>query len=155
MGVFPFLAHHLTLTGRMPHICEKMSIAQDVCTTCVTYVAIPPGRMPHIRDIQLLLALATKLRDLPLFRFHKYAPQPLLLSLQPQLRATRTCALCSGRCRTATYVVITASNSKHRKLGYTKEVDREHKCCDGCTKCYRDAERCRDKGSKCGRMWRT
>ena len=97
-----------------------MSIAQEACTTRVTYVVIPPGCIPHIRDIQLLLALATKLGDLPLFRFHKYAPQPLLLSLQPQLRNTRACALCSGWCRTATYVAITAGNSKHRKLAYTK-----------------------------------
>ena len=86
----------------------------------MTYVIIPPARMPHIRDIQLLLALATKLGDLPLFRFHEYAPLPLLLSLQPQLRITRACALCSGRCRTATYVAITAGNSKHIKLAYTK-----------------------------------
>ena len=97
-----------------------MSIAQDVCTTRVTYVVIPPGRMPHIRHIQLLLALATKLGDLPLFRFHEYAPLPLLLSPQPQLRTIRTCALCNGWCRTATYVAITAGNSKHKKLAYTK-----------------------------------
>ena len=70
--------------------------------------------MLHVRDIQLLLALATKLGDLPLFCFHKYTPQPLLLSLQPQLRTTCACALCNGRCRTATYVAITAGNSKQK-----------------------------------------
>ena len=78
-----------------------MSITQDVCTTHATYIVIPPGCM------QLLLALTTKLGDLPLFRSHKYAPLPLLLSLQLQLCTTQICALCSGRCSTATYVAIT------------------------------------------------
>ena len=45
---------------------------------------------------------------------------PLLRSLQSQLSTTRACALCSGRCRTAIYVAVTAGNSKHKKVAYTK-----------------------------------